>query len=426
MKTLTQSFARRKAIALKPAVRHGSIIDTESHSLSHKIKAKLSSISASFKDQAFFSGLFTQRELHQEITKVQSEALSTENLRSLLPSKTTDRRSLTNSKTKIPVVPDFPIELRELDEMKQKFQIEFDGINKDHPSFVDKEYRARREHIGSIALDYKMGQPIPNVEYTSEEDKLWKLIYTTLRPLLEANANQEYIQNLKFMEKEGVFRPEKVPQLDDINQFLIAQNNWRIKPVNGILSQRQFLNCLAFRTFPSSQYLRHTSRPFYTPEPDIFHEYLGHIPNFCDKDYCDISQLFGLLSLGADDHTIKVISSVYWYLIEFGTCFENGSMKFFGAGLAGSVDEIANFRNCRDFRKLDVSVAMPPPDFVVQDMQPFFYFIDKYSDYIEQMLTFAKTVKKPFEIVPNEDSTRMLIDQKLITFDSEASENLPN
>jgi len=43
------------------------------------------------------------------------------------------------------------------------------------------------------------------------------------------------------------------------------------------------LNAFAFKLFCSTQYLRNHKNPDYTPEPDIVHEIVGHVPMFADK-----------------------------------------------------------------------------------------------------------------------------------------------
>lgn len=84
---------------------------------------------------------------------------------------------------------------------------------------------------------------------------------------------------------------ERIPQLNELSLYLQSQTGFMLKPVHGIVSQREFLNCFAFKTFPSTQYLRHTKTPDYTPEPDIVHEIIGHIPMFADKDVA-VTNLF--------------------------------------------------------------------------------------------------------------------------------------
>ena len=62
---------------------------------------------------------------------------------------------------------------------------------------------------------------------------------------------------------------DSVPQLADVSDRLTDLSGWRLCAVPGLVSTADFFACLADRCFPSSQYVRHQSVPFYTPEPDL-------------------------------------------------------------------------------------------------------------------------------------------------------------
>ena len=160
----------------------------------------------------------------------------------------------------------FPRKITDLDNFQKVYHAGTD-LDADHPGFKDPKYRKRRKMFTEIALCYRQGQPIPRVKYTTDEINTWRTVYTELTKVYEKYASTQFKQNLKELEKEAGYRADNIPQLDDINTYLKKKTGFQIRPVAGYLSPRDFLAGLAFRVFHCTQYIRHQSDPFYTPEP---------------------------------------------------------------------------------------------------------------------------------------------------------------
>ena len=209
-------------------------------------------------------------------------------------------------------------------------------LSQDHPGFLDQEYRIRRNKIATIALQYKSGDLIPSVPYTDKEHQVWNTVLSTLLPLHQQYACREISQLQELIP----FPKQHIPQLKELNTQLYALTGFRMEPVAGLVSARTFLRYLGRKIFLSTQYIRHYSKPFYTPEPDIIHELIGHAATFAHPGIAEINRLFGLASDVATETEMIRLSNLYWYTLEFGLVKEDGVPRAFGAGLLSSAEEL--------------------------------------------------------------------------------------
>jgi phenylalanine-4-hydroxylase len=204
----------------------------------------------------------------------------------------------------------FPRHVSEIDLIANRVLDAGQDLEADHPGFLDPLYRSRRAELAKYALEHTMDKPIANISYNPNEISVWTAVWDKMETLWDSYACTEYLQALQQMKLHCGYDRTNIPQQYDISRYLKEKTGFRMRPVAGLLSSRDFLNALAFRVFCSTQYIRHSSHPLYTPEPDIVHELLGHAPMLADPDFADFSQQIGLASIGATDEEIAKLARV--------------------------------------------------------------------------------------------------------------------
>jgi phenylalanine-4-hydroxylase len=268
--------------------------------------------------------------------------------------------------------------------MATRTQAPLHRLPADHPGSTDLGYRARRAAIAAVGEAYRPGNPIPDVEYSPEEDDLWRVVSTELAHEHARHACREYQRGARALRLPLA----RVPQLREVDERVHALSGWHIQPVPGLVPTRVFYGSLAERRFLSTQYIRHHSVPYYTPEPDIVHEIVGHANMLASPVFADLYERAGRASTRArTDAELDRFSRVFWFTLEFGVVHEEGDLRAYGAGLLSSFGELAAYRDAeiRDWdleamgrQEYDITVYQPvlfaAPSFeaLVADLGEFF------------------------------------------------------
>ena len=279
------------------------------------------------------------------------------------------------------------------DEIPEFRDMKFENINElhlDHPGANDAEYRKRRNYIADLAKKFRETGSITDVEYNEQEQRVWQHVAEKLEDLQQKYASPFYLQAKKDL---GI-TTKRIPQLSEMNRRLKELTGFRLAPIEGLVETRGFLSWLSYRVMLSTQYIRHTSKPEYTPEPDIVHESIGHIPMFTNQNFADFSQFIGHGARIANDEQLEELGRLYWFTVEFGMVEHEGEIKAYGAGLLSSFGELEHaFSDQVDRRKFDLEEVINQ-DYNYSDMQKILYVIPNYRELKEQTRKYIESFSK--------------------------------
>lgn len=259
-------------------------------------------------------------------------------------------------------------------------------LAKSHPGFADAVYRERRNAIAALALNYTSGEPIPQVDYTDEEHHVWRLVTKELAVKHRKYAVQEFLDAAERLALPG----DRIPQLQEVGDLLEPITGFRYLPAAGLVPLREFYGSLADGLFHSTQYIRHHSVPFYTPEPDVIHEVIGHANTLASPRFAALYRLAGQAARRVEtEDALEFVSKVFWFTLEFGVMREGGELKAYGAGILSSYGEIEEFRGM-DIRPLDVA-AMGTTEYDITKYQEVLFEAESLNHLEDVVGTFWDT-----------------------------------
>ena len=204
--------------------------------------------------------------------------------------------------------------------------------------------------------------------YSAAEHALYRRLFERQAKLVPRYACPEWIDAIARLESAA----REIPRFDQVSRQLRAATGWEIVAVPGLIPDDAFFTHLANRRFPVTVWLRRPEEFDYIVEPDVFHDFFGHVPLLFDRVYADHLYEYGKGGLKAMRlDAVKMLARLYWFTIEFGLMRTAGGIRAYGAGLLSSGGELAHCIDDPRPRRLP---------FELERIMRTDYQIDRYQD----------------------------------------------
>jgi phenylalanine-4-hydroxylase len=173
--------------------------------------------------------------------------------------------------------------------------------------------------------------------YTPEQHGLWATLLERQLAMVKRYGAPQFLSGLHALNLEP-----RIPRFDAASRILRRATGWEIVAVPGLIPERQFFEHLAGRRFPVTVWLREPEEIDYLAEPDVFHDFFGHVPLLCDPVFADFVQAYGVAGRkAAAEGGVEMLARLYWYSVEFGLIQSGGELRPYGAGILSSAGETA-------------------------------------------------------------------------------------
>jgi len=233
---------------------------------------------------------------------------------------------------------------------------------------------ALRGDYGRAAPDFSVEQDWS--AYSTDDHALFRRLFERQAKLVERYACPEWIAAIS-----GLDEGRGIPRFDRVSAKLRSTTGWEIVAVPGLIPDDAFFTHLANRRFPVTVWLRKPEEFDYIVEPDVFHDFFGHVPLLFDRAYADHLHEYGKGGLKAMRlDAVKMLARLYWYTIEFGLIRTPAGVRAYGAGLISSGGELAYCVDDPAPRRLPFELErMLRTDYLIDRYQSTYFMIDSFE-----------------------------------------------
>jgi len=248
----------------------------------------------------------------------------------------------------------------------------------DRPESHGQTSHGLRGDYSRMRPDYTVDQDYD--AYTEEQQGRWRRLYRRQIELVSGRACAEYAEALSGLDYEG-----GIPRFEVVNEQLGAAAGWQLVTVPGLVPDLVFFDHLAHRRFPVTGWIREEDEFDYIVEPDIFHDFFGHVPMLFTGVFGDYMEAYGRGGLKAERlGALKWLARLYWYTVEFGLIRTPDGLRNYGAGILSSPSEIDHaVRSPKPRRVAFDLMRIMRSLYRIDDFQETYFVIDSFDQLFE-------------------------------------------
>lgn len=226
--------------------------------------------------------------------------------------------------------------------------------------------------------------------FTPENHKVRELMYQRqMDKIISSNKiSKHLIQGLEIAN----LSTDSIPDVGELSLRLTETTGWSLCDAEDpYLSHDRWFEHLAQKRFPVTNYIRPLADIDYTPLPDLFHEYFGHMPQMFQQFFADIEQRTAKLHQQANTEEQKLhIFNISRWTIEYGVLLEDWEPKVVWTWILSSPGDLDHF--CNDWfvledATLDVLIQTKPSPhkqhekiFVFESLEQRSELLDQYQE----------------------------------------------
>lgn len=213
--------------------------------------------------------------------------------------------------------------------------------------------------------------------YDATDHAVWRRLFDAQSRLLPGRADAPFLDGLARIAGDGA----RIPRFEDANRLLKPATGFELVAVNGLVPDQVFFALLAERRFPVTRWIRRPAQLDYIQEPDLFHDFFGHVPLLGLPVFADFMQAYGAAGRAAGAAgALRHLARLYWYTVEFGLIETDAGLRIYGAGIVSSKGETVFSLDDPSPNRIGFDRArVMATDYRIDDYQQTYFVIDGYE-----------------------------------------------